>query len=1244
MKVVLTFSRYSSRYQSASFPRCLVVLLTRYRLAPLTGGLLASLCVALMAMSPHIGLSQEPEPAPAAIVPVEEGVHRIRVEVRNIANEWETVRYAHLDGRAGTVKIALPEGTEAANVRFSSHTQELFPIAVVDASSVFPARAGDGSPQAGRGGVFASTEDASSPDDTVEQSDIWRVEGNRLYFFNTYRGLQVYDLSDPTNPVRELTLRQPAVGEEMYVVEEDKVILLTRDARILLVDLAPEEPTVTEVAHSEAGWSYAYSGGEELSLLIGDRLYVLATESRRELIAEGPEDDMDLYVYSTVTLASVYSIVDFANPQLLTSKEFLGRGQLSLAGEALVMRLRSDSWSAGTVLTQLVTLPVEASVESLLEPIGVVNLGGTVESRFSVEVKGDILTAVIHEPRFWQTTSLSRALVASFDLANPGESIPVADNAGSPADRYAQLADSFSAPLDELLLIEDERVYGTRFDGDRLYVVTFRQVDPLWIIDLTDRATMEIVGELEIPGWSTYLLPDGDDLLAVGVEDRRVAASLFDVSDPANPTLADRVYLGSEDGYSWSEGNWDERAVTWLPERDLLLIPYVGYEPWNGLGVDIGNALALIERGDGSLTVHGSVAHREAPRRSTPLGEDVVSISGREMKIIDLSDLANPVIVSETELAWPVDALGVEENFLIQVENGYSWDAQASSTLRLTDKSDPDNLIATIDLGDDRYLGHFLEGTRLFLLVRPDTLIDQWYWWDEHPLDEGENVVHVDTYELSNDREPSFLSRETVTLPTDTVIYGQYQSDMVDDAVVWYPGVSNNDHWFIDSGFIDARWGWGYWGVQDPVIIAVEPTNSGVNVLSSTVVKSQSEHYPQWGTPIWVDDSLFLTASLSWWDDENHTYMSYYFAQVVDLSMPAAPVVSDPIDLPGTLQEVTELPSGGLVLITRGSDTVVRYIEDNVEYESFQEVQASGFDGVDAFLLDRERIGHSWSPTAFAGRFVYTFEQGDRRRSENSYELRTLEFTPEAVFTQTNSTQLDIYLYQLAVKGNRLLGSDWDTLYQSSLSDPAVPGAWNETGIVTFWSSSPHSAIEDTDGTLYFPQGPYGVDILPPLPAENRSPKAKLSSRSEEPWSTLANSEVTWSYTIADDNLGNLHERSWLFRPDGYTRSLNEAVDRGDGWLESTWFGLYQDRSFPWIWHTEHGWVYPLSDGLGGLFFWDSQLGWTWTGEVAGSFVYSFGEAAWLYYVGGSGLTGDRWFYSLSETSPGWFSTPASGL
>lgn len=139
-----------------------------------------------------------------------------------------------------------------------------------------------------------------------------------------------------------------------------------------------------------------------------------------------------------------------------------------------------------------------------------------------------------------------------------------------------------------------ERLYSSRFMGDRGYLVTFQQIDPLFSLDLSNPAAPRIAGELKIPGFSDYLHPVGENhLLGVGrstttspwggTVTKALQLSLFDISDPSNPTVVQQIEVG---GYgSMSEVSYDHHAFAYLAETSTLAIPATlypaGYNPYD---------------------------------------------------------------------------------------------------------------------------------------------------------------------------------------------------------------------------------------------------------------------------------------------------------------------------------------------------------------------------------------------------------------------------------------------------------------------------------------------------------------------------------------------------------------------------------------------------------------------------------------------------------------------------------------
>jgi inhibitor of cysteine peptidase len=121
-------------------------------------------------------------------------------------------------------------------------------------------------------------------------------------------------------------------------------------------------------------------------------------------------------------------------------------------------------------------------------------------------------------------------------------------------------------------LAEGERIYSARFMGDKCYLVTFRQVDPFFVLDMSNPAEPKVAGELKIPGYSSYLhLYDENHVIGLGKEDNNVKLSLFDVSDVNNPTEIAKYTI--EGDYTDSEALYEPKAFLFDKEKELLVIP-----------------------------------------------------------------------------------------------------------------------------------------------------------------------------------------------------------------------------------------------------------------------------------------------------------------------------------------------------------------------------------------------------------------------------------------------------------------------------------------------------------------------------------------------------------------------------------------------------------------------------------------------------------------------------------------------
>lgn len=126
-----------------------------------------------------------------------------------------------------------------------------------------------------------------------------------------------------------------------------------------------------------------------------------------------------------------------------------------------------------------------------------------------------------------------------------------------------------------------EKIYSVRFMGERAYMVTFRQVDPFFVIDLSDATKPTILGYLKIPGYSDYLHPyDKDHIIGFGMDTEEVKngvvisgmkIALFDVTDVENPTELDKVEIGDRGTYSELLNN--HKALMFSQSNSLMAFP-----------------------------------------------------------------------------------------------------------------------------------------------------------------------------------------------------------------------------------------------------------------------------------------------------------------------------------------------------------------------------------------------------------------------------------------------------------------------------------------------------------------------------------------------------------------------------------------------------------------------------------------------------------------------------------------------
>lgn len=213
-----------------------------------------------------------------------------------------------------------------------------------------------------------------------------------------------------------------------------------------------------------------------------------------------------------------------------------------------------------------------------------------------------------------------------------------------------------------------EQIWAARFIEERGYLVTFRNIDPLWTIDLSDPTNPTIMGELEVPGVSTYIHPLGDvHLLTIGLGgddqglDGSIKVSLFDVTDFNEPVITDNLTLTATEGEGWtswgsSEATYEHKAFQYWNAKKMLAVPlstnryiYSGYgyvyeyiSRLMLISVDIANGFSIYGNVDHSIFYNSDPSNYwcyQDIRRSIFMGDYLYAISDRGITANNLDNM-----------------------------------------------------------------------------------------------------------------------------------------------------------------------------------------------------------------------------------------------------------------------------------------------------------------------------------------------------------------------------------------------------------------------------------------------------------------------------------------------------------------------------------------------------------------------------------------------------------------------------
>ncbi len=747
----------------------------------------------------------------------------------------------------------------------------------------------------------------------ITEADIIKVEGDILYALSQYSGLSIIDLSDPADLRIVGRYRSTATPFEMYIEggtayimyndyshrewdEDAEYYVWATSSRMEAIDVStPASPRV--LGYQDL------PGSISDSRKVGDIVYVVTYQYSYcwecDAVANTRISSFD------VSDPGEFNPVD--EERFDSENESWGTRHVSVS-EAR-MYVSGYTWSTdGSPETGSIQVVDISDPDGQIEPGAIVEIQGQIDNRWQMDEYDGVLR-VISQPSSWTTNTVP--VLETFAIASSTELTPL-------------------ARLD-MIIPENESLQSVRFDGERAFAVTFEQTDPLFTFDVTDPENPQQLGELEIPGFLYFMEPRGDRLYALGfdssVNDGSLHVSIFDVSDLTAPTMLDRVNFGGDWGWFAEDQDRIHKAFNLALDDELILMPFSGstydeedcYYNWE-------SGIQLIDAQGDDLTLRG-VAPQVGEARRALLHEGVLfGVSDNAIQAFDISDRDNPTRIDRLDVARNVSQVRAMGDELLRFGSDWWTDETTLDLVALAEaeSTESNNLLDLSPLtgvrseecsqDDGRYSYRysyftgqvFVNGDYAFV---PRELYESGYsnsgddWYDRQTMrlsivdlsgSEGPRIVGdlaLEPTGYSESRQQSsyyagFIQTDGALLVGRRDGYYYYNATTGERSDVSFsydvidltagPDASVVSRIEVPDSMATGGWGYGPYGCSIDMEWGWYSYDSGVTAVSGNIVASQHEESVE-GDPSRVR----------------------YFLDRIDVTDPAAPVLLEPINIPG---------------------------------------------------------------------------------------------------------------------------------------------------------------------------------------------------------------------------------------------------------------------------------------------------------------------------------------------------------
>lgn len=350
----------------------------------------------------------------------------------------------------------------------------------------------------------------------------------------------VYDISNKNEPkmVREVGLDGNYINSRMI---GDNIYFISRKASYYYDEMKEEEmlPRVQDSISKEKTRMIACT----------DIAYFKGTDDQSYMLVGG---------------------FNINNNEEMSVETFFGASQNVYASENnlyLAQTVYDDDWNANTTIYRFALINSQIVLQAKGEVQGYLN------NQFSMdEYEGNLRLATTYTTR-----------EGNEEVVGDADGMPVVSSSEIKYSNGLYVLDKDLKEIGRIDdLAKDEQIYSVRFIGKMGYIVTFEQIDPLFVIDLSNPQKPQIKGELKIPGYSSYLHPyDENHIIGIGYNTKsnghggittdNMKMSMFDVSDVENPKEMFSIDIGTQ--YTYSEILYNHKSLFYKKSENLIGFP-----------------------------------------------------------------------------------------------------------------------------------------------------------------------------------------------------------------------------------------------------------------------------------------------------------------------------------------------------------------------------------------------------------------------------------------------------------------------------------------------------------------------------------------------------------------------------------------------------------------------------------------------------------------------------------------------